>query len=507
MSSDAWPPRWLTPVPEEFLGSARARLYIKFIETFGIITKDSVAGLTGEKLVLRDWQKTLLSHIFASDEAGLRNRVNLIGMPRKSGKSALGSSMALASLTLGPKGGECYSVAAEKEQARIVFQDARRTAEHSPDLSELFRFYRDAIEFPENGSVYRVLSAEAYSKEGLNPTFVLFDELHAQPNRALWDVMNLAQASRGRMATTVAITTAGSMRDQTGGDSIAYTLYQYGKAAALGEIDDPTFFMAWWEAEGDYRDPEVWQKANPGYGDLSDPADFESSVRRTTESEFKTKRLNVWTSGQDTWLPDGSWDKLGDPNLTLDPEEEVILGFDGSFANDCTALVAVTIPKDGEKAKVIPIGLWEKNMNEDGPDWRVDISDVEAAIIKFYQEHPKTREIVCDPFRWQRSIEVLAEKGLPMVEYHSSSPRRMVPASQKFRDAVLDDQLVHNGDPALARHLDNCVIKTDNLGPRIVKDKKFSPRKIDLAICAVTAYDRATYLGTTMEEVVPQFFG
>jgi phage terminase large subunit-like protein len=141
-----------------------------------------------------------------------------------------------------------------------------------------------------------VLSAEAYSKEGLNPTFVLFDELHAQPNRALWDVMNLAQASRGRMATTVAITTAGSMRDQTGGDSIAYTLYQYGKGVALGEIDDPTFFMAWWEAEGDYRDPEVWQKANPGYGDLSDPADFESSVRRTTESEFKTKRLNVWTS-------------------------------------------------------------------------------------------------------------------------------------------------------------------------------------------------------------------
>lgn len=507
MSSEPWPPRWLTPVPEEFLGSKRAELYTSFIERFGIITKDSVAGGSGEPLVLRDWQKTLLSHIFASDDSGLRNRVSLIGMPRKSGKSALGSSMSLASLTLGPKGGEVYSVAAEKDQARIVFTDARRTAEASSELSGLFRFYRDAIEFPENGSVYRVLSAEAYSKEGLNPTFVLFDELHAQPNRALWDVMSLAQASRGKMATMVAITTAGSMRDSTGGDSIAYTLYQYGQAVSRGEVDDETFFMAWWEAEGDYRDPEVWARANPGFGDLSDPADFESSVKRTTEAEFKTKRLNVWTSGQETWLPDGSWDKLADSELTIGPDDEIVLGFDGSFTNDCTALVAVTIPKDGEKSRIVPVGLWEKDVNNDGPEWRVDIADVEATIVKFFQEHPKTREIVCDPFRWQRSIEVLAEKGLPMVEYYSSSPRRMVPASQKFLEAVMDEQIAHNGDAALARHIENCVVKTDQAGPRIVKDKKNSPRKIDLGICAVIAYDRATYLGTTMEEAVPQFFG
>tara|TARA_B110000483_G_scaffold220504_1_gene275608 strand:+ start:886 stop:2379 length:1494 start_codon:yes stop_codon:yes gene_type:complete len=497
----------LTSVPEEFLGSKRAELYTSFIERFAVITKDSVAGRSGEPLVLRDWQKTLLSHIFASDDSGLRNRVSLIGMPRKSGKSALGSSMALASLTLGPKGGEVYSVAAEKQQARIVFTDARRTAEASPELSGLFRFYRDAIEFPENGSVYRVLSAEAYSKEGLNPTFVIFDELMSQPNRALWDVMALGQASRGKMATMVAITTAGSMRDSTGGDSIAYTLYQYGQAVSRGEVEDETFFMAWWEAEGDYRDPEVWARANPGFGDLSDPADFESSVKRTTEAEFKTKRLNVWTSGQTTWLPDGSWDKLADSELTIGPDDEIVLGFDGSFTNDCTALVAVTIPKDGEKSRIVPVGLWEKDVNNDGPEWRVDIADVEATIVKFFQEHPKTREIVCDPFRWQRSIEVLAEKGLPMVEYYSSSPRRMVPASQKFLEAVMDEQIAHNGDAALARHIENCVVKTDQAGPRIVKDKKNSPRKIDLGICAVIAYDRATYLGTTMEEAVPQFFG
>jgi phage terminase large subunit-like protein len=480
---------------------------MSFIEKFGIITKDSVGGSAGEKLVLRDWQKELISHMFASDESGLRHRVNFVGMPRKSGKSALGSSIALASLTLGPKGGEVYSVAATKEQARIIFSDAKRMAENSPDLKEIFRFYRDAIEFPDTGSVYRVLAAEAYSAEGLSSTQVIVDEVHALGTRALWDVMSLSMGARGKMANMIGITTAGSMRDQTGGDSIAYTLYQYGKACAMKEIDDPTFFMAWWESEGDYKNPETWRKANPGFGDLSDPADFESAVRRTTESEFKTKRLNIWTSGNDTWLPDGEWDKLGDPNLSLDPEEEIVLGFDGSFANDCTALVAVTIPKDGQKAKIVPVGLWEKDLNNDGPEWRVDIGDVEDTIIKFFQDYPKTREIVCDPFRWQRSIEVLAEKGLPMVEYYSSSPRRMVPASQKFLEAVLDSQLTHNGDPALSRHIENCIVKTDQLGPRIVKDKKFSPRKIDLAVCAVIAYDRATHIGTTMEEVVPQFFG
>ena len=113
-------------------------------------------------------------------------------------------------------------------------------------------------------------------------------------------------------------------------------------------------------------------------------------------------------------------------------DDEIVLGFDGSFANDCTALVAVTIPKDGETSKIVPVALWEKDMVNDGPEWRVDIADVDATIVKFFQEHPKTREIVCDPFRWQRSIEVLAEKGLPMVEYYSSSPRRMVPARPRW---------------------------------------------------------------------------
>ena len=110
---ESWPPRWLTPIPEEALiRGAEEEPVADFVEAYGVITKDSVAGRAGSKLVLRPWQKRLVEHLFAWDEDGLRNRVSLVGMPRKSGKSALGSIIGLYSLILGPKGAEVYSVAA-----------------------------------------------------------------------------------------------------------------------------------------------------------------------------------------------------------------------------------------------------------------------------------------------------------------------------------------------------------------------------------------------------------
>jgi phage terminase large subunit-like protein len=470
-----------------------------------MITKDSVAGNTGEPLVLRDWQKQLLLRLFAWENGGLRHRVSLVGMPRKNGKSALGSVIALYSLVMGPDGGEVYSVAAEKEQAKIVFRDARRMVENQPELMSHIRLYRDAMENTENGSIYRVLSAEAYSKEGLSPTLVLFDELHAQPNRELFDVMSLSMAARGNKSTLIAITTAGVRSDNTGRDSIAYTLYQYGQKLTRGEEEDPSMFMAWWESDGDYKDPETWATANPGFGDLNDEADFESAVRRTPEAEFKTKRLNQFVSAQTAWLPDGTWESC-EEEFTINPDDEIVLGFDGSFSGDASVIVGCTIPKeDDDVPKVFMVKSWEKDLTIHDDQWRVDIADVEQTVLDFCSKHRNVREIACDPFRWQRTMEVLQEKGLPIVEWPSTSPRRMVPACAKFYDGVVEGKLKHDGNPVLARHIANAVIKIDNIGPRIVKDKKESPRKIDAAVAAVIAVDRA--LAGRMEEVVPQFFG
>ena len=502
---DSWPPAWLTPVPEKALAKGRVmEPVVDFVEAFGMVTKDSVAGKAGSPLVLREWQKLLLEHLFAWDDDGLRHRVSLVGMPRKNGKSALGSAIGLYSLILGAKGGECYSVASEKEQARICFADAKRTVEASPELSAITKLYRDAIELPSMNSVYRVLSAENLSKEGLNPTTVIFDELHAQPDRELFDVFSLAMGSRGKLASLIAITTAGVRSDRTGRDGIAFSLFQMGQKIARGELVDPTFFMAWWEApEGaDHRDPETWRAANPGFGDLNAESDFHSAIKRTPEAEFRIKRCNQWVSSVETWLPAGSWDECaGEVNLTS--EDEIVLGFDGSYNGDASVIVGAVVPKNDEPVKVFMVKAWEKNLEHDGPEWRVDIGEVEQTVLDFCQKH-NVKEIACDPFRWQRSMEVLEGYGLPVVAF-PQSPQRMIKACAGFFDAVAEKRLIHDGDALLARHISNTAIKLTPAGPHIKKESPNSPRKIDACVAAILAVDRAS--GKIEETVVPEFFG
>lgn len=499
-----WPPRWLTQVPQNEIDNGEGEVVIDFAEAFGIVTKDSMAGKAGSPLHLRDWQQELIRHVFAGDEEGYRHRISLIGMPRKNGKSALGSVFGLYSLVLGARGAEVYSVAAEKEQARIVFADAKRMVEASPELTGITRLYRDAIELPKAGSVYRVLSAEAYSKEGLNPSATIFDELHAQPSRELFDVMSLAMGARGRLATLIAITTAGVKTESaTGQDSIAYNLYQYGQKVARGEVDDPTFFMAWWEAaaEADHREPQTWKDSNPGFGDICSAEDFDSAVKRTPEPEFRTKRCNQWVSSALGWLPTGTWDSCaGDTTLE---GKDYILGLDGSFSGDATVVTYATIE---DVPQVGIVGAWEKDVQIHDDTWRVDVLEVEDKIREFVKNNPNVKEIACDPFRWTRTMQVLAEEGYPIVEYPSTNARRMVPACQKFYDAVVDKKLVHDGNPLLARHLSNAVVKVDQLGPRIVKENRASQRRIDAAVAVVLAFDRATVSRIETEPLVPQFF-
>jgi phage terminase large subunit-like protein len=501
----SWPPRWLTHDVAEW--SERAKVAKQFVDVFGTITKESVAGRAGSRMVLRDWQNDLIRNVYAVDEdGGFLRKLCLIGMPRKNGKSALASHLAVFDTFLGVQGGETYSVAVTRDQARIVFSEAKRVVEMHEDLRKIAKLYRDAIEVPSRNSVYRVLSAEAGAAEGLNASSIWFDELHAQPNRKMFDVMSLSMAARGNKAHMVAITTAGVRTDSTGRDSVCFDLYQYGQKVARGEVDDPSFWMGWWEApeELDHKEPETWKLSNPGFGDLNSVEDFESAVRRTPEAEFRTKRTNFWASSQTSWLPTGAWDECaGDAEIWY--EDDIILGFDGSFSGDASVIVAATIPKDGEPVKVNLVKAWEKDLTIHDDNWRVDIAEVEQAILDYCQTHPNVKEVACDPFRWQRSMEVLLEKGVPIVEYPSTSARRMVPASAKALDAIVEKRIVHDGSPLLARHIDNAVTKIDHLGPRIVKDQRNSPRKIDGAVAMVIAIDRA--LTGRMEEIVPQFFG
>jgi len=487
----SWPPRWITPVAIADRKRGDGPLYSEFAEAVCRVTKDSVAAPAGELLHLRDWQKELLNYALARRPDGrLKHRVALIGMARKNGKSALAASMGLSALTLGGNGSEIYSCAADRDQARIVFGTAKRMVELDPELSSMFTLYRDVIEYKDKGSVYRALSAEAYTKEGLNPSpIVIFDEVHAQPNRELWDVMSLAGGARSD-SLLLGITTAGVKTQANGQDSLAYSLYQYGQKLVKGELTDPSFFFAWWEPknpEADHRDKQLWIESNPGFADIVDAEDFESAVLRTPEAEFRTKRTNCFVSTATAWLPTGSWEALIDTERTPEPGEDVILAFDGAFSNDSTALIAWLL--GGDKPHLMVVGIWERPDDAE-QGWHVPVAEVEQTIIDtFRNSNFQTKEIVFDPARWQRTFMVLDEQGMPVVSYPNSA-ERMVPATQKFYEAVVNQSFTHDGDERMARHITNCVTKQSSRGVMVAKAS--SKRKVDAAVAAIFGYDRAT---------------
>jgi phage terminase large subunit-like protein len=412
-------------------------------------------------------------------------------MARKNGKSALASGIALFGLFADVDGAEVYSVAGDREQARIVFGTAKRMVEADEELSSLVTPYKDALEVTATGSVYRCLASTADLREGLNPTLVLFDELHVQPNADLWSVMTLGSGAR-RNPLVLGITTAGEKIDRNGQDSFCYQLYDHGRRVARGEVEDPSFFFAWWEPrkamEADHRDPKVWAEGSPGFGDLVDPEDFLSVLPPITpEGQFRTKRTNLFVSVNESWLPFGAWDLCAAPGRTVPDHTPITLGFDGSFSGDSTALVGVTVE---QRPHVFVVDAWERPVGGAGDGWRVDIATVEDAIRDACRRW-KVAEVACDTYRWNDTIQRLQSERLPMVDY-PQRPERMVPATTSFRTAVLERTLTHDGDPRLARHVEAAVLRVGGRGPMLAKEHKASQRHIDLTVAAVMAYDRAT---------------
>jgi phage terminase large subunit-like protein len=212
-------------------------LVTDFARTFLHVSKGVRAG---EPLVLTGWQSDLLDNLFERRADGLlRYRRSLIGLARKNGKSLLGSLIALYNLIEGEPGAEVYSAAGDRQQARVVFNEAKWQVNQSPALSGVCKVYRDVIEVPSTGAIYRVLSSDAKLQQGLNASTVIFDELHVQRDSELFDALTLGSGAR-KDPMIVAITTAGFDMD-----TICGRLYQYGKQVISGERDDERFGFFW----------------------------------------------------------------------------------------------------------------------------------------------------------------------------------------------------------------------------------------------------------------------
>lgn len=446
-----------------------------FGETFLHVSKGRDAGLS---LVFTDWQRWLLSQLYERRPDGrLRYRRALIGLARKNGKSLIGSVIALNGLVEGGLGAEVYSAAGDRQQARIVFNEAKWQVQNSPALSGICKIYRDVIEIPATGAIYRVLSSDAKLQQGLNPSTVVFDELHVQRTDDLWDALTLGSGARVD-PQVIGITTAGYDLD-----TVCGRLYQYGKQVATGEVDDPTFGFWWWEAtEGcSLFDQEQWHVSNPNLElDLMSYEDMDVSAKQTGESAFRRYRLNQWVRSMESWLPVGAWDQGNDPQRMIDPEQPVWVGIDMALKHDSIAVVIAQPQQDGKV--IVRARVW---LPESG---RLEVSAIELFLRDTHQRYDVV-EFAYDPAYFQRSAEILSDDGLPMVEFPQSR-QRMVPACGNAYELIVAGRVVHDGSPVFTDQVLSAAQRMTDDGWRLSKGK--SRRKIDAAIALVIALDRAT---------------
>lgn len=452
----------------------------------------------GELVRLRHWQGDLLCDILRKAASGRRlYRQYDLFIARKNFKSGLGGILALDGLIDEP-GAEVYSCAGDKDQAKMVFREVKESVEMSPDLSAIFKVYRDAIEYPALGGVYKALSSESKLKEGLNPSRVLFDEWHVQPSDDLWNVMNQGSDTR-EAPLTIALTTKGVRTYSDGTDTVCFRGYQYAKKVMRREVRDPNLGARIYETRDehvDHTDETHWPEANPGLDDFLIRDHMRTRMRQMPEPDFRMKRLNIWVSGIRTWLPGGKFEKLAARRRKPRPGEDAILLFDGSYNNDCTALVAWLL--GGPKPHLTLLGLWERP-DDAQPDWHVPVAEVEKLIVDTVRGQlldegdpegerlpPRwqTLAVGFDPSRWVRTMMVLEEAGLPIVSIPNSS-EWMVPATQAIYQAVMEPAFTHDGNPALERHFRNAKLRMTSKGSQLTKSGQ---GKIDAAVAAVQGW-------------------
>jgi phage terminase large subunit-like protein len=357
-----------------------------------------------------------------------------------------------------------------------------------PELMDVIHIQRWHLDGPQDG-IYRVLSADAELQQGLNPSFVIFDEVHVQPNADLWDAMRFGMGARAN-PMMIGITTAGF--DRT---TLAWDLYEQGKAGHI-------YF--WWsepkDPDCDWMDRAAWAEANPALGDFlfADALYVDADGDAKHESGFRRFHLNQWTTTSSAWLPHGTWGKQEDPH-PIDPEEPFVAFLDGSWNNDSTGMVGCQL----EDPHLSVLGHWVPDPGLGHVDMAA-IEDTARAVL----EMPGCVALAFDPARFQDLFARLeAEYGKEVIiPWPTNSLARMVPACQEFYTAVIEERITHDGDPRLAQHIANAVLKEDRHGPRIVKESKSSQRKIDLAVCAVGAYAEALRLGAEPPEDEARFF-
>lgn len=498
-------PKLRDELPWEAEGLDRLERVVAFMEDMPV----TQGKLAGTKMQLRPWQvEQFLEPIFTVDNEGKRRvRTATLSMGRKNGKTGISAALALCFL-VGPEAeerGEIYFCAMDKAQAAKAWAECKAMLEAHPELSQrvnIIRFSKEieVLEGQGKGSVLKALSADADSKLGLSPSFVLCDEIGYWPKRDLFDAMDSALGARDE-PLIVAIST--QAKDDT---HFFSEMIDYGLKIKDGEVEDDSFHLAMFSAsmDDDPWDPATWEKANPALGDFLSMEQVERMAMQaqripSKEADFRNKVLNQRIDGTVRFIAAREWNdcnlgKIVDDDLA---GRECFGALDLSAARDLTCFLLV-FPEDGGRYTVlprfflpefdidgksdtdrVPYNVWARQ-----PDARLTLLPgkvIDPALVAEHIADEATRfniqAIAYDRWRindLERELEKLSVE-LPLVPF-GQGYKDMSPAVDVLEVTVAQQRLNHAGNPVMRMCAANAVVTVDPAGARKLDKGKASGR-------------------------------
>lgn len=493
----------------------RADRVIRFIQNL----KHTKGEFHGKSFELLPWQQNIISDVFGTvrdDKPDRRQYTSAyIEIPKKNGKSELGAAIALNMLCNDDEWrAEVYGCAADRQQASIVFDVAADMVRQSPALMKRVKIVPSTkrMVYMPTGSVYQVLSSDVATKHGLNVSACIFDELHTQPNRDLYDVMTQGSGDARKQPLWFFLTTAGTDRN-----SICWEVHQKALDILEGRKNDPFFYPVVFGlgSELDWHDEANWYKCNPSLGYTIDIDKVRMAYQKALETPadenmFRQLRLNQWVNQSVRWMPMDRWDEC---SMAVDPYalegRACYAGLDLASTSDLTTIVLVFPPiEDGEPYWVLPfywlpeetLPLRVRRDHVMYDKWKAQnlLYTTEGSVVhygyirKFINdlgERYNICEIAYDRWNATHMMQELEEDGFTMVPFGQGF-KDMSPPTKELMRLVLEHNIAHGGHPILRWNMDNAYVRTDP-SANIKLDKEKSTEKIDGAVAMVMGLDRA----------------
>lgn len=505
----------------------------------------------GENFQLMPWQEKIVRDIFGTLNGDEKREIRTvyIEIPRKNGKSTLcGALVDLLLFADEEPGAEIIGAATDRDQASIVYKHAKKMTKRCPALAERASVtdYRKKIEYPDLDAEYKAISRDSDKAHGADAHGVIFDELHKQNDRKMWDALSTSQGSREE-PIFIAITTAGFDRD-----SVCWDQHQYTKKVNRGEVDDPSHYgvifsadpkeqsfpESWheeshpshpedwpgaesWLIDDDsdltWRDKEAWEKANPALethpGGFRKIQELQNECKRaknipSEQNKFKRLYLNMWTGSETYFIDPDEWHECKDDfDLDFLRGRKCYGGLDLSSRIDLTSFVLVfpiqgdiyvwgwyfcpkqTIPKRVEETG-IPYDVWaEQGHLTDTPGRTIHYDQVFDTIMSA-NKHFELQEVAFDQWESVQIVQQLQDERINVVEMRQTG-KIMSDPTKELQRLVKSKEIKHNGNPVLNWQMRNVSVKQYQ-GGTIKPIKKDNQDKIDGVVSLIMALDRVT---------------